>query len=289
MTFNKLKRRPVTILTGPPVINVLADMKFDNDGLLAMMDWIRSRRPECLTSDHVRPIDLFTHGGLREDGTALSDNELLAELAGRKCYNSFVEKAGRRSNAEYLAHTQDSEVPHASILYHPKATFFFAGLSRRVVNELIRNYVGADRDQEGSPSQESTRFTQQNGFFICPVRRVGNEELVDQFRAQVQDAYDGYCDYIDQESERYFDTYGEMPKQLERKRIFEDAAGQLPGQAETSLIWTTNPGAISKLVRERAHESADLEFMRFARDLRTLCQRRWPNLFPQPWMRVTDE
>ena len=43
-----------------------------------------------------------------------------------------VERDVRKSNADYIAHTQQGDVPHASILYHAKMSFFIAGVSRRV-------------------------------------------------------------------------------------------------------------------------------------------------------------
>jgi len=228
----------------------------------------------------------------------VSDNEILVELAGRKCYDSFGLKAGRKSNAEYIAHTQQGDIPHASILYHAKMTFFFAGISRRVSHELIRNYVGADRSEEGNPSQESTRFTHHYGYFIAPPRYISpgtpeaphahsREDGVDMyFWEAMQSAYDYYLQAVERDCAAYRANHnGEEPKGVEKKRIYEAASSFLPHQAETSFIWTSNPAAIAKLVRERANEAADLEIQRFAKKLRRICVERWPNLFPQPFMR----
>lgn len=277
--------KAVTILTGDPMVIPIAEMTILREGVIQMADeWVATHRPECLPDDYNGFESLFPHD-MQENGRQITANELLVELAGRKCYDSFGLKAGKKSNAEYIKNTQGGEIPHASILYHAKMSFFFAGLSRRVSHELIRNYVGADRDEEGSPSQESTRFTHHYGFFICPPRRLAlGETYVEMFRRSMQRAYDDYSNYVEEHINNFEKINGKKPLAIDRKRIYEDASSMLPHAAETSFIWTTNPMAIVKLVRERADNSADLEIQRFARKLRTVAAARWPNLFTQPWM-----
>jgi flavin-dependent thymidylate synthase len=197
------------------------------------------------------------------------------------CYHSYGAKAGKKSNADYIAHTQSGTVPHRSIMYHAKMTFFVAGISRRVSHELIRHYVGADRSEEGSPSQESTRYTHHPGQFVVPPKMASDGKAVEQFMAAMTTAYTEYHDYIDREVEAYRASSGEEPKGLTRKRIYEAAAGLLPMQAATSLVWTTNPVALSKMFAERTDESADAEFRRLATLWQRLCVARWPNLFPR--------
>jgi thymidylate synthase ThyX len=287
-------KREVTILTGDPTIEVIAEMCLSHEGINNMVDWVREHRPECLpdgdgidwsirgvTKDPRRTRSLFPHAD------NVSDNELLVELAGRKCYDSFGFKAGKKTNAEYIANTQGGEIPRASILYHAKMSFFFAGISRRVSHEIIRNYVGADRDEEGAPSQESTRFTHHYGFFICPPRYLTSisARMQVHFAMAMQTAYDFYFGTVEEDCALFEQQHGKPPTGIEKKRIYEAASGFLPHQAETSFIWTTNPAAIAKLCRERCDNASDLEIQRFARKLKRISVERWPNLFPQPWMK----
>jgi hypothetical protein len=281
----------VTILRGDPTIIPIAEMQLSTLGVEDMMEWVQSHRPECLPPFDENPLApprwlaLFPHEGVDADtNRELTANELLVELAGRKCYDSFGVKAGRKSNAEYIRHTQEGDVAHASILYHAKMTFFFAGVSRRVSHEIIRNYVGADRDEEGNPSQESTRFTHHYGYFVEPLRYADSPLLQARFRQAMETSYEAYLNAVLDDTRFYTEQNGSAPKGMERKRIYEAASSFLPHQAETSFLWTTNPAAIAKFVRERENEVADLEIRRFARAWRRLCVRRWPNLFPQPWM-----
>jgi thymidylate synthase (FAD) len=287
----------VTILRGDraPTIAIIGQMRLVQEGIEQMIDWVRNHRPECLPDveegSPVRPSDLFPH-----NATGCSDNELLVELAGRKCYDSFGLKAGRKSNAEYIANTQAGDIPHASILYHAKISFFFAGISRRVSHEIIRNYVGADRDEEGAPSQESTRFTHHYGFFIEPPKYTSirfdyaDEEyrvrMQTHFERSMQAAYDSYLEAVEAECNAYAKLHGKPPSSIDKKRIYEAASSFLPHQAETSFIWTTNPAAIAKLVRERDNPAADLEIQRFAAKLKTISVEAYSSIFPQPWMRI---
>ncbi len=292
--------KKVKILRGAeaPTIAIIASMHIVYDGVRKMVDWVRTHRPECLPSPEEHSgtgvyrevLALWPHDLNHADGQPLSSNELLVELAGRKCYDSFGVKAGRKSNAEYIANTQAGDIPHASILYHAKISFFFAGISRRVSHEIIRNYVGADRDEEGAPSQESTRFTHHYGFFIEPPRyslpEVEDHAMADRFQYAMQTAYDFYLDAVEVEIAAFTAKYGKAPTSLDKKRIYEAASSFLPHQAETSFVWTTNPAAIAKLVRERDNVHADLEIQRFARKLKEISVKAYPNVFPQAWMQL---
>ena len=281
----------VTILTGDPVIAVIAEQALVTDGLNTLASWLDERDPGWRVDDDAaehRPVDvaLMPTGRYQAAGPGafrrLTDNERLCELAGRKCYNSFGKHGSGKHNQEYIAHTQNGKFPHASIMYHAKMTFFFAGISRRMTHELIRHYVGADRIEEGCPSQESTRYTLHPGRFVLPPRYKGDAYLSDAFERAVSSAYTGYRSLVTEECYEYADAHdGAQPVGLARKRIFEAAAGLLPQQTETSLIWTTNPVALAKLCDERTDTAADLEFARFAAKLKAIAKERWPNLFPQ--------
>jgi len=291
----------IRLITEPTVI-VLADMQLDTDGANQLLDWVKDYRPECVPDNlpavaakygggpgwRERAMALFPHNGHRGDKQAadhwLTGNELLVELGGRACYQSWGLKAGRKDNRDYIARMLFPEepgmLPHASVAYHAKMTFFLAGISRRVSHELIRHYVGADRSEEGSPSQESTRYTFHPGHFAVPPYVInGGPSTVQTFRVAMESAYQRYLSFIDQEEGVWAKANGKNPTAIDRKRIYEAAAGLLPMQACTSMVWTTNPLALGKLFGERCSEFADAEFQRFAVKWREIAEARWPNLF----------
>ena len=278
-------------LVHEPTIFILAEMAIVEEAYESIVRWLKVFAPECLDPEEedLDPFDrIFPHDGIEYPSPGqphdrdVTDNELLVELSGRKCYNSFGQKAGRKSNAGYIANLfgEPGKIPHASVLYHAKMTFFFAGIGRRVSHELIRHYVGADRDEEGSPSQESTRFTHHSGHFSLHPRQVGDPRQTESFGISMNLAYERYLKYLDDEVESFkLEHEGKEPKGMDKKRIYEAAAQILPGAACTSFTWTTNPMALTKLFAERCDFAADLEIQRFATKLRDICYKRWPNLF----------
>jgi thymidylate synthase (FAD) len=276
-------------LVQEPTILVMADMQLRESAFGELVAWLKDTDPSCLSVDEEDelPIDrIYPHNQVvslpgQDEYRALTDNELYAELAGRGCYRSYGKKAGHKENDEYLANLfgTPGKIPHSSVLYHAKCSFFFGGLSRRVSHELIRHYVGADRSEEGSPSQESTRFTQHPGHFAVHPRDAADPDELLHFERDMKEAYTNYQAYLARQIEGYRAVHGHAPKGMDRKRIYEAAAMRLPGAACTSFFWTTNTEALEKLFKERCDFAADLEIQRFALKLRDLCYREWPNLF----------
>jgi len=283
----------VTLVYQPTVI-IMADMTFVPGALEEMTHFIGATHPECYPEGYVKVLQVheypdtfarhkaFPHGGT-EKGRHLTDNELLPELYGRLCYYSFGVKGRIRPNSLYITDTQGGAIPHRSLMYHPKMSFFISGVSRRLTHELIRHYVGADRSEEGSPSQESTRYVEHPGWFVVhPYVIAKGKEAIEYFDVSMEVAYRQYTAFINGEESDYIKQHnGKNAQGLDRKRIYEAASSFLPHSAMTSLGWTTNPAALSKLFMERLDESADLEFQRLAQIWKKLCVERWPNLFQE--------
>jgi thymidylate synthase ThyX len=275
-----------TIVLDDPIVIALGETQLIPEGVLEMARWIQRYRPQCVPEQGFESVlDLVPHDGADVDPFTglvrprITDNELLAELAGRKCYDSFAEAGKPRSNSEYLHSMWDGRIPHRSTGYHPQMTFFIAHVSRRVSHELIRNYVGHAKDEEGIPSQESTRFTHHPGAYIAHPHILGDEEELAAFTVLANDNYMSYVATIQRKSVVYERQHGKKLIGLDKKRIYESTAGDLLMQCGTSFIWTTNAMALTKLFHERDDEAADMEIGRFARVWKKVCFARWPNLF----------
>lgn len=296
-----------TIITDNPIVCVLGEMALNHEGVMEMARWVQKYRPQCVPEGGFSEVlDLVPHDGWDVDPSAeainaaeasvtrwpdgqgatwaerrrkVTDNELLCELAGRKCYDSFAEAGAKRTNGEYLRSMWQGRIPHRSTGYHAKMSFFFAHVSRRVSHELIRNYVGADRDEEGNPSQESTRFTHHPGVYIAHPSILGQEYELDIFRQKAQRNYEEYVATIERKIDAFRGRTGQPPKGLDRKRIYESTSNDLMHSCGTSFIWTTNPMAITKFLHERDNDEADMEMARFARAWKRVVIARWPNLF----------
>lgn len=291
-----------TVVTEDPIVCVLGEMALNHDGVMEMAKWVQKYRPHCVPEGGFSSVlDLVPHDGTDtvvcphdsemsqaccplckgtgRESRKVTDNELLCELAGRKCYDSFADAGAKRSNGEYLRSMWQGRIPHRSTGYHAKMSFFFAHVSRRVSHELIRNYVGADRDEEGNPSQESTRFTHHPGVYIAHPSILEQEHELSLFRARAQRNYEEYVETIERKVSAYKSRTGAAPKGLDRKRIYESTSNDLMHSCGTSFIWTTNPMAITKFLHERDNDEADMEMARFARAWKRVVITRWPNLF----------
>src|SRR6185369_3263806 len=115
-------------------------------------------------------------------------------------------------------------IPHRSTGYHAKFSFFFAEVSRRVSHELIRNYVGADRDEEGNPSQESTRFTHHPGIYIAHPAILDDEDEMERFTDRCNRNYTEYQETISRKVKKYKDKFNKEPVGIDKKRIYESSA-----------------------------------------------------------------
>lgn len=298
-----------TIIVDDPIVVPIAQMQLMPEGIMEMARWVQRYRPQCVPEQGFNDIlDLLPHDGTEPDqlvpilephpdpcpeelrgksfptGPAVprkvTDNELLCEFAGRNCYHSFADAGARRTNGEYLKSMWQGRIPHRSTGYHAKMSFFIAHVSRRVSHELIRNYVGSDRDEEGSPSQESTRFTHHPGMYIAHPYYLDQEYELSQFRHRAQRNYEEYVATIGRKVDAFRGKTGHEPKGLDKKRIYESTSGDLLMSCGTSFIWTTNPMALTKFFHERDDEQADMEMCRFARAWKKVCLAIWPNLFP---------
>lgn len=275
-----------TIITDDPIVVPMAHMQLIPQGVLEMAKWIQRYRPQCVPEQGFQNVlDLVPHDGSDADPFTgierpkITDNELLAELAGRKCYDSFADAGKRRSNNEYLHSMWDGRIPHRSTGYHAQMTFFIAHVSRRVSHELIRNYVGHAKDEEGIPSQESTRFTHHPGMYIAHPYYLENENEMMAFKLLAGDNYASYVATVQRKVDAFERKNSGKPVGLDKKRIYESTSGDLLMSCGTSFIWTTNPMALTKFFHERDDQAADMEMCRFARTWKKVCFETWPNLF----------
>jgi thymidylate synthase (FAD) len=99
-----------------------------------------------------------TTGGPSGD-TASGD--LLPELAGRICYDSY-KNPRPGGNVAYLCHLK--EVGHGSVLEHSHFTLLLTGVSRSLTHELVRHRAGMGYSQESQRYVDATN----TGFVVPP-------------------------------------------------------------------------------------------------------------------------
>src|SRR5215216_4732574 len=113
-----------------------------------------------------------------------TDGERLAEFAGRLCYMSQKNPAGRTTR-EYLENIKKQG--HGSVLEHANYSLLLEGVSRSLTHELIRHRAGF------SFSQLSQRYVDESeASFVVPPAVAGDEALEAAWRAQIESAQAAY-------------------------------------------------------------------------------------------------
>ena len=108
--------------------------------------------------------------------TAWSDADMLAEFAGRLCYQSWDRpNPGTRANSDYIANILRQQ--HYSVLEHAGFTVAITGVSRSFTHELVRH-------RHLSFSQLSQRFVDESeAAFVPPPLFRDNPEVMEILRA----------------------------------------------------------------------------------------------------------
>lgn len=178
--------------------------------------------------------------------------EQLIEFAGRNCYQSWHNPAGK-TNAEYIRNIL--EHGHGSVLEHASATFFITGVSRSLSHELIRH-------RHLSFSELSQRFVNVGDApFIVPPALEG-----ERIEKKYPECYEDLVQYLE-------------AKGLTRKQVREAARCCLPNGLETKLVVTGNFRAWRGVIESRGSEHADAEIRRLAVRIAQILAERFPAVF----------
>ena len=197
-----------------------------------------------------------------------TDGERLAEFAGRLCYMSQHNPAGRQTR-EYLENIKKQG--HGSVLEHANYSILLEGVSRSLTHELVRHRAGF------AYSQLSQRYVDEShASFVVPPAVVGDEALERVWRDQVEQAQATYVALVAQLMERY----GWVADRVHRRKMAREAArAVLPNATETKIVVTANARAWRTMLELRSSEGAELEIRRMAVAVLRLLQREAPGFF----------
>jgi thymidylate synthase (FAD) len=178
--------------------------------------------------------------------------EQLIEMAGRACYQSWSNPAGR-TNAEYIGNML--EHGHLSVVEHANVTFYLTGISRSLTHELVRH-------RHLSFSQESQRYVpDRDASFIEPDPIAEDPELHTIFLESVKASQEAYNQLLAKLEERFASV---EDRTLRRKLARQAARSVMPNATETQIVVTGNLRAWRDFIRKRATEHADVEIRRLA-------------------------
>jgi thymidylate synthase (FAD) len=215
-------------------------------------------RPQFLEPDHLR---------VQWKGEA-SDGERIAEFAGRLCYMSQHNPAGR-STAEYLQNILRQG--HGSVFEHSTYVMLIEGISRSCSHELVRHRAG------WGFSQLSQRYVDEShAAFVMPPAIMGDARLEEQWTLQVQTAQAAYISAV----ERLMARYEWVEDKIHRRKMAREAARSvLPNATEVKIVVSANVRAWRTMLELRLGEGAELEIRRMAVACLRVLQQEAPALF----------
>jgi thymidylate synthase (FAD) len=177
-----------------------------------------------------------------------SDGERLAEFAGRICYMSQHNPAGR-TTAEYL--TNILTQGHGAVY-----VLLIEGISRSCSHELVRHRAGFGY------SQLSQRYVDESqAAFVMPPAIQGDAALEAAWTAQVEGAQRAYVEAVDQ----LMAKYEWVTDKVHRRKLAREAARSvLPNATEVKIVVSGNIRAWRTMLELRLGEGAELEIRRMA-------------------------
>ncbi|MCS7235998.1 MAG: FAD-dependent thymidylate synthase [Armatimonadota bacterium] len=199
---------------------------------------------------------------------SVRDAEVLAEFAGRLCYQSWSNPSGR-SNQAYLQNILAQE--HFSVVEHAGFTVVLLGVSRSCTHELVRH-------RHFSFSQLSQRFYNEEdaAAVVPPLFREDPEalEILQEVYTTTQRAYRQLVELAQRKLSALPD------RRLRRKRAREAARCVLPNMTETHIVMTGNHRSWREFFEKRGSLHADAEIREVALKIFTeVAQPLAPHLY----------
>ncbi|MGH7703813.1 MAG: FAD-dependent thymidylate synthase [Gemmatimonadales bacterium] len=197
-----------------------------------------------------------------------TDGERIAEFAGRLCYMSQSNPAGR-TTAEYL--TNILKQGHGSVFEHTVYVLLIEGISRSCSHELVRHRAGFGY------SQLSQRYVDEShAAFVVPPAMLGDVALEAEWRTQMETAQAGYVAGVD----RLMTKFEGVADRAHRRKLAREAARSvLPNATEVKIVVSGNVRAWRTMLELRLGEGAELEIRRMAVACLRLLQGEAPALF----------
>jgi thymidylate synthase (FAD) len=197
-----------------------------------------------------------------------TDGERLAEFAGRLCYMSQKNPAGRGTR-EYLENIKKQG--HGSVLEHAVYVLLIEGISRSCSHELVRHRAGFGY------SQLSQRYVDEShAAFVLPPAMQGDAALEAEWERQVTAAQAAYVAAVDGLMKRHAWVDDKVHR---RKMAREAARSLLPNATETKIVVSGNVRAWRTMLELRCGEGAEQEIRRMAVAVLRVLQAEAPAFF----------
>jgi thymidylate synthase (FAD) len=197
-----------------------------------------------------------------------SAGEKIAEFAGRLCYMSQHNPAGR-TTAEYLRNILKQG--HGSVFEHAQYVLLVEGISRSCSHELVRHRAGFGY------SQLSQRYVDEShAAFVMPPAIQGAPALEKGWQRQMEAAQAAYVAAV----EGLMEKYAWVEDRVHRRKMAREAARSvLPNATEVKIVVSANVRAWRTMLELRLGEGAEQEIRRFAVATLRVLRAEAPALF----------
>lgn len=220
---------------------------------------------------------------LPEEGT-VSDPSLLIQLAGRRCYKSFVPGLNpnvtkiRSEMADYIDNILKSG--HGSVLEHATYNFAFEGVSRVFTGEMNRHRAGW-AISEGS--MRYIRFTKIDWWL--PTSLMDDESDDEDLRARKARSRDVFNEAFEHQGQCYQELLDiwdmdEGSHNFHYKKVVTSCLRRIVGMGvATGGVWSGNIRAIRHVITMRADAAAEEEIYFVFSNVLSMMAEKEPHLF----------
>ncbi len=204
-----------------------------------------------------------------------SDSEMLIEVAGRTCYESF----GTGLNPNITRVRTDSEdyfrnileKGDGSILEHSTATFALLWVSRVFTHELVRHRAGTAYSQESLRYVRITEIKMPAWSASIPAESL-SADMVRKMSEAIKDLEARYNEIV---KEVAWDSLSFDQK----KRVTSALRRMLPQGLSTAIIFTANHRTLRWLIEMRTSPGAEFEIRKVFGQIGDICLRDYPLIY----------
>ncbi len=246
-------------LVEPRVIK-LAETKVDNEGVRRLLEELGGNALNWLSE---------------RSKTWPSESEMLIEVAGRTCYESFgtginpnITKV-RNEPGEYFRNILSKG--DGSILEHATVTFALVWVSRVLTHELVRHRVGT------AYSQESLRYVR-----IQEIRMPEWKSSVDpqKLSEEIEQRMTSAVKELESEYHRIVDHVNWDTLSFDEKKGITSAIRRmLPQGLATVIVFTANHRTLRWLIEMRTAPGAEFEIRTIFGKIAEICLRDYPLIY----------
>lgn len=232
--------------------------------------------------DYEGVASLMGELGVPEWGTdAVSDAEVLTEIAGKLCYKSFsldlnqnLTRVGGRGNHQYI---QEGLIAtkHGSVLEHTTVNFVLLDVSRVLTHELVRHGEGT------AFSQESGRYVRSSevSMFIPSIVQ-SNPALMEEFIRTVEMIEGQYSKLVQLSGINDATDFG-------WKKLMTSALRRiLPEGRANAIFFTGNHRALRHIIEMRTSRHAEEEIRVAFFEVFRAVKDRYPSLYADATVEV---